>query len=219
MIRVSTSLVRSRDRAPRGGFTLIEMVVTIGIIILAAGFLAPAVATMFQSRRLENAGTLISTVMNEARQSAVTKRQAHSVVFLKHGLRLYREPKGEDRGEFKKLEPYDPESSTTIEYDLEFARRAYEDIPEDLQVLAGKSDRPPPPEEWELESGDIVIRFLPDGTVDFGEYEDVPTFLFNESPPEGADIVIRQQGNNTTRGYLDIRPTGRTVFKVEEFEE
>ena len=204
----------------RGGFTLIEMVVTIGIIILAAGFLAPAVGTMFQNRKLENAGTLISNVLNEARNSAVTKKQIHHVVFLRNGLRIYAEPKGKDPGGFKgRVYPYDPDSSGTISYTLNFARKDFDEIPEDLQVVLRDRESPPPEEEWEITPDDITIRFQPDGTVDFGSNEDIPSYLFNETPPEDADIVIQRVGDQYRRGFVDIRPTGRSVFKVEEIEE
>ena len=80
----------------RQGFTLVEMIVTIGIIIVAAGFIAPAVTAIFKDRRIENAAAILITTMNEARNAAVTKKQKHSVVFLRPGVRLYRHPKGDD---------------------------------------------------------------------------------------------------------------------------
>ncbi len=199
------------------GFTLIEMVVTIGIIIIAAGFLIPSMAKLFQNRKLENAGTLISSTMNEARNNAVTKKQTYQVVFLRDGLRLYREPKGKDLGAFEgSIRPYDPDTSGTLSYDLHFARRDFKSLPTDLAVIL--DDATLPAKEWQTTPQDIVLRFLPDGTVDFGSYQDIPTYEFNETPPEDSDIVLSRLGDLFNRGYIDIRPTGRTVFKIEVIE-
>ena len=56
-------------RQQRAGFTLVEMIVAIGIIIVAAGFIAPAVTAMFKDRRIENATAVIITTINEARNA------------------------------------------------------------------------------------------------------------------------------------------------------
>ncbi len=198
------------------GFTLVEMIVTIGIIIMAAGFLVPSLATMFANRKLENAGTLISTVMNEARNSAVTKKQVHTVVFLRDGLRLYREAKGADPGEFLGIiKPYDPDNSGTLKYHLHFAELPFDQIPADLHSRRAESDS----SNFEIGAADVVIRFMPDGTIDFGDRIDVPSFKFNESPPLLADIEIVRMGDEKQRGYIDIRPTGRTVFKLDKVME
>jgi len=196
------------------GFTLIEIVVVVSIIVIVMGFSAPAFIKMFQNRRLEGAGTLIGSAINEARNDAVTKKQVHRIVFLRDGFRVYREPKGADKGGFEAgIRAYDPDRSG-IEYDLIFAGRPYADLPTDLAVIIDNPGNPPPAEEWTLSDAETSLRFLPDGTVDFGAFEDVPSFRFHETPPEAADIIIRQK-DDKQRGYLDIRPTGRSAFKVE----
>jgi prepilin-type N-terminal cleavage/methylation domain-containing protein len=199
------------------GFTLIEIVVVVSIIVIVMGFSAPAFIKMFQNRRLEGAGTLIGSAINEARNDAVTKKQVHRIVFLRDGFRVYREPKGADKGGFQEgIRPYDPDR-TGLEYDLVFAGRPYTELPTDLAIILDSKGTPPPPEEWTVTDEETSIRFLPDGTVDFGKFEDVPSFQFNATPPESADIIIRQK-DDKQRGYLDIRPTGRSAFKVEAVE-
>ena len=194
------------------GFTLIEMVVTMGIVIMAAGFLAPAVATIFQNRKLDNAGTLISTVLNEARNRAVTSKQAFQVVFLRDQVRLYRTPKKEDQGGWERSQAYDPESSGTLKYNLHFARLEYADIPTRVaMVIEGKTLENSIPT-----SDDVFVTFRPDGTVDFGKYQDVPTYEFKEESPVISDIEIFRDGQLQSMGYLDIRATGRTEYKVAE---
>ena len=81
-----------RSRQP--GFTLIELIVVIGIIILATGFIVPTLSRFFQNRALNNAGTLIHGVLNGARNDAVTTKKAVRVVFLKRGLRVFMEGTG-----------------------------------------------------------------------------------------------------------------------------
>lgn len=208
---------QSGDSSKRteGGFTLIEMVVTIGIIILAAGFLAPALGSLFENRKLENAGTLIVSVMNEARNISVTKKKTVSVCFLRDGLRLYEGAKGDGIGEFKgSLEAYDPDRSGQIRYDLHFADLEYEDLPEKLAMEEdGES-----PDRWVPTDEDIVLDFLSDGTIDFGRFSDVPSYHYLAEPVSGADISIGKVGE-WSRCYIDIRPTGRAKAKVEEQEQ
>lgn len=198
-----------------GGFTLIEMVVTIGIIILAASFLAPALGSLFENRKLENAGTLIVSVMNEARNIAVTKKKTVSVCFLRDGVRLYEGPKGEGRGEFKgALEAYDPDRSGQIRYDLHFADIEYDQIPEKL-VMEEEGENQ---DRWVPTEDDIVLEFLSDGTIDFGRFRDVPSYHYLAEPVSGADISIGKVGE-WSRCYIDIRPTGRAKSKVEEQDQ
>jgi prepilin-type N-terminal cleavage/methylation domain-containing protein len=200
------------------GFTLIEVVVAIGIIVLVMGFSAPSFAKMFKNKNLENAGTLIASAVNEVRNDAVTTKQAHRIVFLRDGLRIYREPKGIDKGGFvESLRPYDPQRNG-ITYDLGFAGKPAAEIPTDLAMILDDPENPPPSDTWQVTDRDISIRFLPDGTVDFGEYEDIPSFQFNAVPAEAADITFFRVSDQKQRGYLDIRPTGRTAFKIEEVE-
>lgn len=202
-----------RCRRPQG-FTLIEVVVAIGIIVLVMGFSIPSFAKMFQNRRLENAGTLVASTINEVRNNSVTSKQVFRIVFVRDGLRIYREPKGTDKGGFVgAIRTYDPDQQQ-ITYDLVFAGREFADIPADLDVLLQDPKNPPPAEEWVVTPKDISIRFLPDGTVDFGDFEDIPSFQFNAVPAEAADIVFKERVDKS-RGFLDIRPTGRTAIKVE----
>ncbi|MFQ5653601.1 MAG: Tfp pilus assembly protein FimT/FimU [Planctomycetota bacterium] len=203
-----------RSPLPGNGFTLIEMVVTIAIIILAAGFIAPTLTEMFQSRKLENATTLIVGSLNEARNEAVTQKRAHAVVFLQRGVRLYREGKGTESGSFLGgLRSYAPDDEAeTVRYHLQFAGKSYEDISRLLIAQEEGADD----EDLTLRDGDLYLRLLPDGTVDFGNHKDVPSFQYNAKPPRNADVIIERAGDRYNRGFVDIRPTGRSVHKVEE---
>jgi prepilin-type N-terminal cleavage/methylation domain-containing protein len=199
-----------------GGFTLIEMIVVMGIIVMMASLMGPTLATMFSNRRLENAGTMVSSVLNEARNTAVTQKRRVAVIFCRDGLRTYREPKyGEGTEGFQYLNAmrrYNVDGRGEISYDLHFADLEYEDIPEELGSLVdcdGNIDNP------SVGGRDVVLWFDRDGTVDFGEYRDVPTYEFSATPCQIADVEIRMAGSLEIC-WVDIRATGRTVSKVEE---
>ena len=198
----------------REGFTLIEMMVTIGIIIIAAGFLVPSLAKMFQSRALESAGKLIVSTVREARQEAVTSKTAHRVIFLQNGLQIYKEPRKDQGGKFLgAIKPYAPKKAGTIRYNLWFAGKTYEAINEEMTDIS----------EGIME-GDISLRFLPDGTIDFGDHTDIyyregaSVKSDPDNPP--ADITIEQEGDPYNRGLIDIRPWGGdAIFKIKEIDD
>lgn len=196
------------------GFTLVEMIVTIGIIIVAAGFIAPAVTAIFKDRRIENAAATIITTVNEARNAAVTKKQLHSVVFLKAGVRLYRHPRGEDTGGFVGgLRSINVPGADHIRYDLPSARLDSNELPESLQSQFDNLAQ----DDWKPFDQDHFITLLTDGTIDFGRNVDIPTYRYNSEPPSGADLIIRQKGDSRAC-YVDIRPTGRVTSKVVDEE-
>ncbi len=197
------------------GFTLIEMIVTIGIIIIAAGFIAPAVLAIFQDRRLENAAATMITTINEARSAAVTKKQLHSVIFLQAGVRLYRHPKGEDRGGFVGgIRSINVPGNDHISYDMPCARYLAADLATQLQSQIEGTNQ----DNWKPLPEDVFITLLTDGTIDFGTNDDIPSYRFNNDPPSGGDLILRQKGDSRVC-FIDIRPTGRVASKVgEEYE-
>ncbi|MEC9476083.1 MAG: prepilin-type N-terminal cleavage/methylation domain-containing protein [Planctomycetota bacterium] len=198
------------------GFTLVEMIVTIGIIIVAAGFIAPAVTAIFKDRRIENAAAVIITTVNEARNAAVTKKQKHSVVFLRSGVRLYRHPKGDDDGGFVGgVRSINVPGADHITYDIPCARLDSIDLAEKIQSQVEDLAQ----NDWKLFREDTFITLRTDGTIDFETNVDIPTYRYNSDPPAGADLIIRQRGDSRAC-FVDIRPTGRVKSKVvdEEFE-
>ncbi|HCW43727.1 MAG: hypothetical protein H8E43_03275 [Planctomycetia bacterium] len=196
------------------GFTLVEMIVTIGIIIMAAGFIAPAVTKIFQDRRIENAASVIITTINEARNAAVTKKQKHSVVFLRTGVRLYKHPKGDDMGGFVgSIRSLNATEVNLISYSMPCANLESEEIPEMLadQGLNMSND------EWKPGRDDLTIDLNVDGTIDFKFLSDIPSYKFDADPPFGGDLVIMQKGDPRIC-YVDIKATGRAGSKVTEEE-
>lgn len=204
------------DRSPdsrRAGFTLIEMMVTLGIVMVALGLMVPSLSEAFRSRKLTNAGQVIVRTMNRARSDAVSRKQAFTVVFVKSGVRLFKEPKGADPGGFiGGIEAVESDGKSLIHFTLRFARdngMEQDELEEINEEIERGQDLG--------ETNDIFVRFLPDGTVDFNKNNDISSAEYTAN--RDADIIIRQDGLDRMKGLIDIRPTGRVAFKVEEVVE
>ncbi|MGE3163709.1 MAG: Tfp pilus assembly protein FimT/FimU [Planctomycetota bacterium] len=198
-----------RDPRPAAGFTLIEMMVAIGIIMLAFGFMLPTLNSFTQDRKVSSAGSLIATTLNGARQDAVTQKRPFGVVFYRRGVRIYDfEGRKNEDGEVQHfvggLVEYSRDDK--IQYRLQFANKKYEELAD------------PPATDDVLRPEDVVLRFKDDGTIDFGNYADVPSFMFQKDMPANADVVFDLSWDEDRKGWLDIRPQGRIVFKVAEVE-
>lgn len=58
---------------PQSGFTLVELIVVLGIILMILGFTAPAVIGILRGRKVEQALTTISDALERTRIEAVTQ--------------------------------------------------------------------------------------------------------------------------------------------------
>ena len=73
------------------GFTLIELMVVIFIIVLAAGLMTPTITDFFKGRQLENIRAQFGSAFSSARLRAVSQGVDVSVVFFREGVRVYEE--------------------------------------------------------------------------------------------------------------------------------
>jgi prepilin-type N-terminal cleavage/methylation domain-containing protein len=108
----------------RGGFTMIELMVVVAIIIMASGIMGPTLLDFMKNRQLEGIRGQFGNIFNMARLQAVNQRRDMSVVFFREGPRVF----DELRQEFIDYDVWLPEESPlgeeepTMWYALGFAR-------------------------------------------------------------------------------------------------
>ena len=75
----------------RSGFTMIELMVVVGIITMAAGIMTPTILDFMANRELEGVRGQFGNIFNMARLRAVNQRRDISVVFFQEGPRVFDE--------------------------------------------------------------------------------------------------------------------------------
>ncbi len=223
---------------PRSGFTMIELMVVIGIIVLAAGMMTPSITEYFKQRQLDQSVSLIRGAISAARLRAVNERSEVQLVFFREGIRVFsaRENKFVDENFAVKGTPI---ADGSIWYVLGFLNerpnlrlQSYAEweeknvpvIDDDSSKSSRRSRRArrrrQQQEEKQLNLRDIpTLTFLRDGSVRFDVGSDVSSIALQEDPPKGADIIVYNVGN-PTGCFIDIQRTGqnrsRTVSLAEE---
>jgi prepilin-type N-terminal cleavage/methylation domain-containing protein len=73
------------------GFSLLELIVVLSILALAAGLAAPSISRSTDALKLRAEVAGFSAVLRHAREQAITTRQAHRVVVepAAHQVRVY----------------------------------------------------------------------------------------------------------------------------------
>lgn len=210
----------------RRGFTLMELLVVIGIIIVMTAMSIPAVKKFMDGQRLSQSGRILQSAFNEARRAAITQRTRQYVVFfrntsasqqLQYGVARYRERFGYE-GDAQLLLPHVEVDMTGTHPSPEVAGLAtglgvpvFEGLPPQAGPFFGAGAPPvlrPDPSQcgW--------IQFNRDGTITLD-----PPLNANLPPPASAASSVFDLNNQlttpvpdstTTQVDLNLRETGRT---------
>ena len=87
----SNQLKRDNGTRSREGFTMIELMVVVAIIIMASGIMGPTIVDFMKNRQLEGVRGQFGNIFNLARMQAVNQRRDISVVFFREGPRVFDE--------------------------------------------------------------------------------------------------------------------------------
>ena len=78
----------SREEVGAGGFTLLELLVTLAVIALAVGLAVPTIGRSAESVRARAEIAGFSALLRHAREQAITRRETHRVVVEPAARRL-----------------------------------------------------------------------------------------------------------------------------------
>jgi prepilin-type N-terminal cleavage/methylation domain-containing protein len=221
---------RRRSRLP--GFTLIEILIVVTIIVIVFGFAMPTLSQYLSNQKLKSVTGRLARGLAVARTRAITKHQDHFVVFFDDRLVVVSE-----RPETPSVYPYfaSRREAGKMRIALRFAGAAVEEMGNKEHPFGLTSDLAQPPDEdlskpisartllGGLDSGLVegkraFLRFRSDGTVTFGPGEgpgDRLSIDFWAEPPRDADFIVQEQGNKT-RGWIDVRATGAVSTFIKE---
>jgi len=217
-----TAMHTSNRTRRRSGFTLIELMVVVAIVVLAMGMLTPTLIEFFRNQKLKNVRTHFASAFNMARLIAITEGTVVRVVFFREGVRVYHV---RNRA-FRADEDFNPEAApgalSGISFELRFAHLkndeldAYRDWEKRQPGLMASLGSPGAGQC--TVDGLVAIEYQRDGTITFLRGENVATSLFNKDPVEDADILVRQEGNPEAL-FVDVRQTGQVRTKFSKIKE
>lgn len=235
-----------RNTAPKSapfvrpsGFTLVELMVVMAIIAMAAGLMTPSIADYFRNRAVDAARGELTSVLQRARFKAVSESRDISVLFFKEGVRIF-----DEKNRIFADESWTPQSSALAQdkaqifYILGFAGGLRSNDPGFKEEGFVPSRKPyiPPYVWWETRqqklrerwrqsggqisdaqydiTGLVKITFKRDGTLEYGPgTSDVRSIEYRQDAPTNSDIIVRQIGNRAAC-FVDILLTGSSKSRI-----
>ncbi len=218
----------------RGGFTLIEILVVVTIIVMAFGFATPTISKFLSNRKVKSITSRLARGLQAGRMRAITKHCDVYVFFLRDRLMLV-----SARPEVPEFFTYfnDDNERSKMSIHVRFAdARVRHDPRPDSGTDQLRGDLPPLPpdvavtdpvagktvlkglDNWVLEGKHAYLLFKSEGTVEFGSDDgpgDVLPMGFWATPPIDADVIVEEL-DNKNHGWIDIRPTGNVDVRIEE---
>lgn len=215
------------------GFTLIEVLVVVTIIIIMAGFAMPTISSFLSNRKLKAITGRLTRCLLQARAKAITEHNNTYAIFLNDRIVVLGE-----RASMLTSQKYfqSDKESAGMQIRLRFAG---ETLSADKAAPQGvKSDLPAMPEaDWSgqavsalqfMRHGSfkegtkhVYMKFMMDGTIQLVSADgpgDVFSLEFMSNPATNADLIVEEIGMDDrpgARGWIDIRATGNVSQKVQ----
>jgi prepilin-type N-terminal cleavage/methylation domain-containing protein len=177
----------NRDRAGRRGFTLIELMVVIVIIIIMAGLTLGMMGVFLRDQGIRAAGSLVMQTISLCRQRAAETRVMHFVVFD--------ENTAEECGVMRTYKDVNGTKHFEAAADVEVEGPS-------VMLPRGATFKVAP--KW--------IGIEPSGYC--SGYTDVPSSQFEKrmkADEEGGDIIINMRGSQKRVWCIDIDPAAGKV--------
>jgi type II secretory pathway pseudopilin PulG len=77
-----TSSAEPPRRRRMTGYTLVELVVVLGIVLVILGLVVPSIGSLFEVQSIERAADVVAATMGEARARAIRAGERHYVAFI-----------------------------------------------------------------------------------------------------------------------------------------